>query len=232
MKKIFLSIAMIMCSIVAATAAANTAQFIAYVAEANDATSKDMSIYLENASYTPAFNNKGEDATKMARVASKPYVYSLVEDKVCGTTATNNLEGTFIVVCTTDATEYVFSFASVDGRKLYLKDHVTNILTPITSTDTYTFSATANRTLTGRFEIVVYTPGEFNVCVTYDQVELYDNQSPDDIVIINKASKKVITVAPTHAPKQVIDLSGEDAGHYILTVNGKQYEFCNKPVKN
>lgn len=154
MKKTILSITMIICSVVAAMAAANTAQFIAYVADANDATCKDMSIYLENAGYSPAFNNKGEDATKMARVAGKPYVYTLVEGKLCGSTGTNDLEGTFIVVCTTTATQYTFSFASVDGRDLYLKDHVTNVITPITTTDTYTFTATANSTLADRFEIV------------------------------------------------------------------------------
>lgn len=226
MKKTLIFIAMMICSLAVVTAA-NTAQFIAYVAAANDATCMDQSIYLENASYTPAFVNK-QDATKMDRVAGKPYVYTLVEGKICGVTATNNLEGTFIVVCTTAATEYVFSFANVAGRQLYLKDHVTNVLTPITTTDKYTFSAAANSTLADRFEIVVRTP-EFKICTTYDHVELYDNAGTDNIVITNMAGDTVVNVAPV-AIFQSIDLSGKDAGHYVLTVNGTQYEFCNKPV--
>ncbi|MCQ2348092.1 MAG: hypothetical protein MJZ65_02775 [Paludibacteraceae bacterium] len=162
MKKTILAITMIICSVVAAMAAANTAQFIAYVADANDATCKDMSIYLESAGYTSAFDDKKEaDSRKMDRVAGKPYVYTIVDSKKCGVTATNDLEGTFIVVCTTAATQYTFSFASVDGRQLYLKDHITNAFTSITTTDTYTFTAAANSTLADRFEITAEVPEEF-----------------------------------------------------------------------
>lgn len=229
MKKLFLSITMLICAVAVAMAADNTAQFIAYVAEANDATNKDMSIYLENAGYSPAFNNKGEDATKMARVANKPYVYTLIEGNLCGSTGTNNLEGTFIVVCTATATQYTFSFASVDGRDLYLKDHVTNTYTCIKSTNTYTFTAAANSTLDDRFEIV--SAPAFQVCAYYDNVKITGNIGTDNIVITTLANDTIVNVAPQMGV-QTIDMSGKDAGHYVLTVNGTNYEFCNKPVSN
>ena len=212
----------------AATAATNTAQFIAYVADANDSTCVDQSIYLENAGYTPTFVNK-QDATKMDRVAGKPYVYTLVEDKVCGATATDNLEGTFIVVCTTTATQYKFSFASVKGRDLYLKDNVTNTFTLIKNTNTYTFTADANSTIADRFEIV--SAPAFQVCAYYDNVKITGNIGTDNIVITTLANDTVVNVAPQMGV-HTIDMSGKEAGHYVLTVNGTNYEFCNKPVSN
>ncbi len=213
-------------------AASNTAQFIAYVAATNDATCKDMSIYLENASYTPAFDDKKEaDSRKMDRVAGKPYVYTIVGDKKCSSTATNDLKGTFIVVCTTAATQYTFSFANVDGRQLCLKDHVMNIVTPITTTDTYTFSAEANSILSDRFEIVEYVPGDFTICHQNGSLVIDDNPyTTTNITVKNAEGEEVINVAPK-AIHQEISLDTLPAGRYTVEFNGgeKKYIIAVKP---
>ncbi len=207
-------------------AAANTAQFIAYVADANDATCKDMSIYLENSGYTPAFVNK-QDARKMSRVSGKPYVYTLVDGIECGTTATNDLEGTFIVVCTTAATQYVFSFDKVDGRQLYLKDYVTNTLTPITATDTYTFTASANSTLADRFQIV--KPEEFKICYENDYLVISNNPYTTNTIVKDAEGNVVVNEAPG---VEKISLESLPAGHYTVELNGgeKKYIIAVKPT--
>lgn len=146
-----------------------------------------------------------------------------------GTFGTNDLEGTPITVQTIGDEEYTFSFSGVDGRELKFYDKELNKLTVINSTNTYVVTLDKNTTIANRF--FIYKPGEFKVCTTFDHVELYDNAGTDNIVITNMAGDTVVNVAPV-AIFQTIDLSGKDAGHYVLTVNGTDYEFCNKPVSN
>ncbi len=200
------------------------------ITAAND--SKDVLNLIEVSTFSPNYVQGEDAAPKLMPAGDNVYIYSVLDTKNCSQIGTNNLIGTWITLKTNSATSYTFSFTGKTGKTFGLIDHVLNITTPMVEGVKYPFTAEANTTISDRFEIGEYVPGEFKVCTTFDHVELYDNAGTDNIVIINKASKKVITVAPSHEPIQSIDLSGEDAGHYILTVNGTDYEFCNKPVKN
>ena len=146
-----------------------------------------------------------------------------------GTFGTDNLEGTPITVQTIGDTEYTFSFSGVSGRELKFIDYEADSIFVITNTAEYKVTLTMNSTIADRFAI--YKPAAFQVCAYYDNVEITGNTGTDNIVITTLANDTIVNVAPTLGV-QTIDLSGKPAGHYVLTVNGTQYEFCNKPVSD
>lgn len=132
---------------------------------------------------------------------------------------------------TNNAATMKFTFSEIEHGlegdfTYYLLDQSNGSMTLIDASASYTFEAAANEQNDTRFKIVL--PPAFQVCAYYDKVEVTGNTGTDNVVITNMAGDTVVNVAPV-TPFQTIDLSGKDAGHYILTVNGKTYEFCNKP---
>ncbi len=189
-------------------------------------TQSDKVLLIESEDFTPNFEN-GYDEAK-ALIGGSIYVYAITnygqQSKVY-TNSWNNLPIGYQNV-TNSAATFSFSFDNFKGDfTYYLFDKTLKTMTLIKEGATYEFTVAANEVNETRFEIVKPT---FKVCTTFDQVEIYDNEGSDNIVITNAAGETVVDVVPV-APIQVIDLSGKPAGHYFLTVNGETYEFCNKP---
>lgn len=126
-------------------------------------------------------------------------------------------------------TEYTITFDILQGApKWFFYDAQVDSATLITDGGTYVFNQAVGTTDINRFRIQA---PEFQVCAYKDYVEITGNEGTDNIVITNMAGDTVVNVAPQMGV-QTIDMSGKDAGHYVLTVNGTDYEFCNKPVSN
>lgn len=135
--------------------------------------------------------------------------------------------------------KYTLTFNVYGGRNLKLYDVVLDSLMEMKNSNQYVFEvnttncpsyvAGTNTRIEDRF--IIEPVFAFQVCAYKDYVEITGNEGTDNIVITNMAGDTVVNVAPV-AVFQSIDLSGKDAGHYVLTVNGTDYEFCNKPVSN
>ncbi len=194
--------------------------------------SNDNVFLMQNTWYTPAKDTS--DIVKMMNAETQVSVYAISPSLGnLSQIQTNQLEGTYIGFHANTNTNYTMTFDWLKGGQVLIRDLYEGTEFYATADKVYNFTvATKKTTYNDRFIIGgIHTP-EFKVCTTYDKVEIYDNEGTDNIVITNMAGEKVVDVPPTHDPVQVIDLSGEDAGHYILTVNGTQYEFCNKPESN
>ena len=129
---------------------------------------------------------------------------------------------------------YTLTFNVLDGRNLTLYDKVEDKLIEMTGTYEFTVNTTnctsyvagTNTRIEDRF--MIEPVFEFKVCVTFDQIEIYNNPSKDNIVVTDVNGAKVKDVVPA-GRIQVISMTDQPAGHYFLTVNGETYEFCNKP---
>ena len=240
MKKVIIAVTALVCSTIV-WALNPTAVIKMNITSSNNSVGDDLT-FVEDASYSTA-RNTGADIDKIMSITNasvNEFIYAFASFSSTGKLsmcALNQLEGTAIGIQgnTTD-TQYTISFPNVmikEGRdSLYLEDILLKKVTKIRPAGSYVFTieeAQKGIAIDNRFRI--YAPGEFKVCVTYNQVELYDNTGTDNIVITDMAGAEVVNVAPTDLI-QVIDLSDKPAGHYILTVNGTQYEFCNKPVSD
>lgn len=180
---------------------------------------------IEGNAYTDNFDQNG-DGSKFTNLGDKINVYSMVETTPCAIVARPSLEGTLITFESNSATSYSITFSYVEGENYKLLDQQTGKSVLIKDANSMTFSATSNTTYQNRFKLI---KSEFKICTTFDHVEIYENAGTDNIVITDMSGAEVVNVAPTGAAIQSIDLSGKPAGHYFLTVNGTQYEFCNKP---
>lgn len=201
-----------------------------WITMTSDQGGTDVVKFYAEEGYTDAFDNSA-DVTKMWNTGN-PTNVNIYCTLPCGdlsSIVTEVIKGLPINIKTNELSEnYTFTFSKVLGTVI-LEDRLLHTYTTMVNDGTYNFTAQKNQTITGRF--FIYKPGEFKVCTTFDHVELYDNAGTDNIVITNMAGDTVVNVAPV-AIFQSIDLSGKDAGHYVLTVNGTDYEFCNKPVSN
>lgn len=214
-------------ALIASIGAMAQSTVVVNIAAAND--SKDVLNLIEVSTFSPNYV-QGEDAgPKLMPAGDHVYIYSVLDTKNCSQIGTNNLIGTWITLQTNSSASYTFSFTGKTGKTFTLIDHLLNRTTPMVENVKYEFTAAANTTISDRFEVGEYIPGDLKVCAYYDQVEITDNPSEDNIVITNMVKDTIVNVAPVK-PIQTIDLSDKPAGHYILTVNGTQYEFCNKPV--
>lgn len=213
-------------ALIASLGAMAQSTVVVNITAAND--SKDVLNLIEVSTFSPNYVQGEDAAPKLMPAGDNVYIYSVLDTKNCSQIGTNNLIGTWITLKTNSATSYTFSFTGKTGKTFGLIDHVLNTTTPMVEGVKYAFTAAANTTIGDRFEVGEYVPGEIQICAYYDNVVITDNPSADNIVITNMAGDTVVNVAPV-AVFQSIDLSGKDAGHYVLTVNGTDYEFCNKP---
>lgn len=132
--------------------------------------------------------------------------------------------------------KYTLTFTVPKGRNLLLYDVVLDSLVEMTNGGKYVFEvnttncpsyvAGTNTRIEDRF--IIEPVFEFKVCVTFDQIEIYDNPSKDNIVVTDMEGTTVKD-EPYSGRAQVISMTDQPAGHYFLTVNGETYEFCNKP---
>ena len=156
-----------------------------------------------------------------------------------GTLATTSLISQYIGVATNQvATNYQFKFTSVSitdpARKLYLYDFEEGTKNEIVEDLSYSFVAAKTDTIETRFMIGEdFTPdaGDLAVCAYYSSIEIQNNPYAGDIVIKDLDGNVVLTRTPFNTP-QTISLESLAAGHYVLVIGDKSYEFCNKPVSD
>ena len=195
----------------------------------------DVLVFMEKSTYSDTESDYGADVDKIPNTGEGSInLYGIVGAKHYSTVAKQHLEGSPIGLMTNEYdTHYDVEFTTAtyaDGRDtLYFEDLEKGTLTKIVKGTKFgiDFETAAARTIDNRFRI--YKPLAFQVCAYYDNVEITGNTGTDNIVITDMTGAEVVNVAPQMGV-QTIDLSDKAAGHYILTVNGTQYEFCNKPV--
>lgn len=103
-------------------------------------------------SYTDEFDN-GSDANKFMN-AGHINLYAETEIGSLASVASNNISGMLLSLQTTEETDYMISFSCVSDENYALRDNVTGSMVAISNGNTYCFSAEANQTIEGRFEIV------------------------------------------------------------------------------
>ena len=127
----------------------NTARVFINVIGANGQS--DRVKMMEDAVYTDAYDDGG-DATKYMNQNHLNVYASMDEDY--GTVATNNLAGKMLSLQTSNDINYTMTFDHLFGTTYAIKDMQTNVVTPMTDGNTYTFAAQPNSTIEGRFVIV------------------------------------------------------------------------------
>lgn len=103
-------------------------------------------------SYTDEFDN-GSDANKFMN-AGHINLYAETEIGSLASVASNNISGMLLSLQTTEGTDYMITFSCVSDENYALRDNVTGSMVAISNGNTYCFSAEANHTIEGRFEIV------------------------------------------------------------------------------
>lgn len=224
MKKLILSALAVIISMSMFAVEGETA---AYQIDVYVGTENVDNIFLSEAPfYTDGFDNM-YDAYK-APMGKDTLICSMLDGKQLSVVARPNLAGTLITFQANESTNYKLKVTAEVAREgLGIYDHQTNQLYNLTNGTEIEFTQDAKTKAANRFEIVV---PEFKVCVTFDQIEIYNNTGTDNIVVTNMVGEKIVDEAPTLF--QVISMSNQPSGHYFLTVNGETYEFCNKPVSN
>lgn len=213
-------------------------QIVQFTATSANNTAGDKVNLLVGSGFTTDFDNDYDKSKKMGSAESPTvinfYAYCAgwleVSPKYAANAAEPVADGQPFVFESNDLdTEYTITFSIKQGTpKWYFYDAQLDSATLITDGGTYVFTQAVSTKAETRFRIQA---PEFKICTTYDAVEIYGNEGTDNIVITTLANDTIVNVAPVEV-FQTIDLSDKAAGHYVLTVNGTQYEFCNKPVSD
>jgi len=112
----------------------------------------DFVMFSEEDRFSDAFE-KGYDSEKYMNEKALN-MYATVNDVDYSVIATDNLAGKALTIQTVASVNYTMSFAKVNGETYAIRDLMTNIVTPMTEGNTYTFAAQPNTTIEGRFVIV------------------------------------------------------------------------------
>ena len=112
----------------------------------------DKVILMENDSYSNNFDN-GADASKLM-VEDGINLYVATVNGNQSIVADNNIENTLMSFKAAEATEYTLQFGKVFGEDYAIRDNVTGAVFNCAEGETYTFTQTANTTVSGRFEVI------------------------------------------------------------------------------
>jgi hypothetical protein len=113
---------------------------------------EDEVILMEQDSYSMNFDN-GADASKlMNEDGINLYVATVNGDQ--SIVADNNIENTLLSFKAGEATNYTLQLGKVFGEDYAIRDNVTGAVFNCAEGETYTFTQTANTTVSGRFEVV------------------------------------------------------------------------------
>ncbi len=198
-------------------------------------TSDVLEIYQITEAHANSFDN-GWDATKMMNtlLPTSVNLYAQTSYGKLSIVALPDIAGLPLPIITNEnETSYVFSFSDVDGD-IKIEDMELDSIHPM-SKGNYAFTAeSGKKTIANRFRI--YKPftgdaGDLVVCVYYSSIEIQNNPYTTDIVVKDLDGNVVLTKTARTTP-QTISLENLAAGHYILVIGDKTYEFCNKPVSD
>ena len=112
----------------------------------------DFVSFTQNSSLSDAYDD-GWDAIKFMNDRSINF-YSTIGSDDYTEVATDNIVGKTLTLKTRSAINYTLSFAFVSGKRFAIKDNLTGDVTEISESNTYSFTAQPDATLTDRFEIV------------------------------------------------------------------------------
>lgn len=232
-KKILLSLILCLLGVVAyAQESPLTASFTIQIT--SEWSGGDVLVFMEKSTYSDTEPVYAADVDKIPNTGEGSInLYGFKGTKHYSTVAKQHLEGSPIGLMTNEFdSHYDVEFTTAkyaDGRDtLYFEDLEKGTLTKIVKGTKFSldFETAKKDTIEDRFRI--YKPYAFQVCAYKNYVEITGNEGTDNIVITTLAGDTVVNIAP-QLGIQTFDLSGKDAGHYILTVNGTDYEFINKP---
>lgn len=182
---------------------------------------------MQNVAFHASIKDVNE-STKMMNTGSNVNIYAVAPYGNMSSLKTNALIGTKLAIQTNSQTDYTLSFDYLKGETLYLKDNVTGVVVPVTSTQTYAFTAAAKTTIADRFEFVAApVGGVYEICYRNGKLQLSNYPvatNTDNIIIRDDAGTLVKSVSPV-AGYQEIDLSDLSAGHYTVEANAEVLTF-------
>lgn len=108
--------------------------------------------FTENVNYSDGYENDA-DATKYMN-NNRVNLYSTINDENYSVVVTDNISGKTLSLQTTNDVNYTMLFSNVEGTQYAIRDLMTNVVTPMTEGNSYTFAAQPNTTIEGRFVIV------------------------------------------------------------------------------
>lgn len=199
-------------------------------------TPDELRIYeIAEASATAFY--EGVEATHLEQntLPTSVNIYAKQSYGVLANVALPDISGMPITIMpNAEETNYSFTFGNIKGD-VKVEDMLMDSVIVATSGLVYEFTAPAVREpIANRFRI--YTPftpdeGELAVCAYYNSIEIKNNPYTTDIVVKDLDGNVVLTKTARSTP-QTISLEGLAAGHYVLVIGEKSFEFCNKPVSN
>lgn len=200
-------------------------------------TPDELRIYEVAEATTTSFYD-GIEATHMTQNTLPTSVNIYVEQSygTLANVALPDITGMPIVIVPNDKeTNYSFTFSNVNGSEIKFHDLLLDSVFVVAKNLVYEFTTDAvAEPIKNRFRIYQpFTPdaGDLVVCAYYNSIEIQNNPYTGDIVIKDMDGNVVLTKAPFATP-QSISLEDLAAGHYILVIGDKTYEFCNKPVSD
>lgn len=230
-----------LCFVAGSMLAAETAYVGMKLTGETTASATNFKIRLtEDDAYTHGYDD-GADAEILSLNPSNSqsvFLFAMVDTKRCSSIYDNLVKDLHVGFQTNRVdNKYSITFTTVEGRSLKFYDAANDSTFLITSNNqVYSFEVNAsnypayvagtNMLIEDRF--IIEPVFEFKVCVTFDQIEIYDNPSKDNIVVTDMEGTTVKD-EPYSGRAQVISMTDQPSGHYFLTVNGETYEFCNKP---
>lgn len=196
-------------------------------------TSDVLEIYQITEAHANSFDN-GWDATKMMNtlLSTSVNIYAQTSYGKLSIVALPDIAGLPLPIITNEnETSYVFSFSDVDGD-IKIEDMELDSIHPMSKGDYAFVAENGKKTIANRFRIYKpFTPdaGELEVCAYFNSIEIKNNPYTGDIVVKDLEGNVVLTKVARTTP-QTISLESLAAGHYVLVIGEKSFEFCNKPV--
>ena len=112
----------------------------------------DMIELIENTNRSDVYES-GYDASKYMNNNSINF-FATLNNEEYNVLATDNLQGKTLSLQTLNDINYTMTFSNVEGTQYAIRDLMTNVVTPMTEGNSYTFTAQPNSTTEGRFVIV------------------------------------------------------------------------------
>ena len=220
----------IILALIASIGAMAQSTVVLNITAAND--SKDVLNLIEVSTFSPAYAQSEDYGPKLMPAGDHAYIYSVLEAKECSQIGTNNLVGTWITLKTNSSTSYTFSFTGLTGSTFTLIDHLLNKTTPMTDETSYTFTAEANKTISDRFEVGEYVPGDFSICHQYGKLIMDDNPYTTTNIVVKNADGETVIDQPSKPVHQEIVVDTLPAGHYTVEFDGgaKEYVISVNPT--
>ncbi len=175
-----------------------------------------------NPGYYAELNTEGKDVQMYVTYGGKNY-------QTFGSNAAT-MADLQLGIKTDASTSYTLTASGVTGTPL--KIMINGVTYTITAGMSETITLPASSTLPAagdeaKYKVNPSAPAA-PICFNYNKLEI--NVAPANPIIVTDKNGTAVTGSPFAVTTTVIDLSGEAAGRYIVTYDGKEYQIDVKPT--